>query len=280
MAPNNQRKTKAQRREEARAQAKALREEQLRKEKRAQITRRALLGGGVVAVAGIGTAVYLNKKDARGIYTAGDSDATITLPDLLAQSDDMPQHVREDGAITLGSDLTAGSVNEGAPVVSLFFDYYCPHCQEFEVVHKDEINELVSSGEVTLALYAVKILGSSWTDDVNNALASVLNHEPEKVLDFHAAAFDLYGQAAAQGSAALLTIENLVAVAQEAGISETTTAEFAQNAEANTYEKFTELTTQTFTDGGLTGTPSVMVNGEVQDLTDIASATGLTDVVS
>lgn len=280
MAPNNQRKTKAQRREEARAQAKVLREEQLRKEKRTQITRRALLGGGVVAIAGIGTAVYISNKDARGIYTAGANENTVTLPDLLSESDEMPQHVRKDGSITIGADLTAGSVNEGAPVVSVFFDYYCPHCQEFEELHKEELNDLVTSGEITLALYSVKILGSSWTDDVNNALACVLNHEPEKVMDFHAAAFDLYGQAAAQGSAALLTIENLVAVAQEAGISETTTAEFAQNAEANTYEKFTELTTQTFTDGGLTGTPSVMVNGEVQDLTDIASATGLTDAVS
>ena len=52
VAPNEPRPTKAQRREAARAKAKALREAEERRAKRNAITRRSLIGVGSVAVVG------------------------------------------------------------------------------------------------------------------------------------------------------------------------------------------------------------------------------------
>ena len=48
MASNNPRPTKAERREAARAKAQALRQEQEKRERRARITRRVLIGAGAI----------------------------------------------------------------------------------------------------------------------------------------------------------------------------------------------------------------------------------------
>ena len=52
MASNTPRPTKAERREAARVKAQALREEQERRERRAKITRRVLIGAGAVVAVG------------------------------------------------------------------------------------------------------------------------------------------------------------------------------------------------------------------------------------
>ena len=71
MAPNQSRPTKVERRQAARAQAQALREEQARRERRNRITRRSLLGVGVAAVAGVGAGLYLTGRDGAGPDRAG-----------------------------------------------------------------------------------------------------------------------------------------------------------------------------------------------------------------
>lgn len=276
MAPNQPRPTKAQRREEARAQAKALREEQLKRERQAKITRRALLAGGVVAVAGIGGAVYISNQD----DSSGSGSATGgTLAPLMETTEGFPALIRTDGSISFGKDLLPGGDNGDAVVVDLFFDYTCSHCTEFEELHAEEISTLASSGAVTVVLHSVKILGSDWADVVNNALATVLNNEPEQTLAFHKAAFDVYAEAIAANSADYLTVENLISHAQDAGVSTETTDLFAAAIEANTYSEWTELSTETFSDNGLTGTPAVLINGEEASLSEIASANGITDLL-
>ena len=105
MASNTPRPTKAERRAAARAKAQALREEQERRERRLKITRRVLLGGGVVAAVGATAALVIASRRA----DAGNSQTP-------EGSGRIPAGVGADGSLTYGAAMTPGSVNEGAPI--------------------------------------------------------------------------------------------------------------------------------------------------------------------
>lgn len=270
MAPNQSRPTKVERRQAARAQAQALREEQARRERRNRITRRSLLGVGVAAVAGVGAGLYLTGRDGAG-------SASYALPTATADTEGVPSVVLADGALTFGQALQPGTRNPGTPAVETWFDYSCPHCAEFERLHSSELTSLATSASATVVLRPVKILGNPWTDLVDNALGLVVDKEPDVAMAFHTAAFSLFEQYVTSANQAYLTVANLVTYARSAGVSEDLSGQFEAAATANTYGPWTALGTETFEKDGLTGTPTVWVNGEAVDLADINTASGITD---
>ena len=111
MASNTPRPTKAERREAARAKAQALRLEQEKRERRAKVTRRVLIGAGAVAVvggaAGLVTTSVLKRRRKLAVNNRG-------IP-YLVRSDD--------GAWTYGKNSVIDTTNEGAAVLDVFFDY-------------------------------------------------------------------------------------------------------------------------------------------------------------
>lgn len=258
MAPNTPRPTKAQRREAARAQAKAMREEQARRERRATMTRRSLLGAGVLAAGG-GIA-YLVVSDR-------DSGKRI------------PKGVEGDGSWTYGADLTVGSANADAPVLDVFFDYSCHHCADFETLHSEEIRRLVNDGTISVALHPCQILQQEWTDHVMNAMAVVLNEQPGAALDFHNEILAFYTKVFAAQDASMLTEANIVSTAISAGVAKAVTDNFSAAIKDNAYGKWTELCTKTFRSRGFTGTPTVQFDGTIVDIASIATPTGLTDYI-
>lgn len=154
VASNSTRPTKAERRSAARAQAQALREEQERKERRAKITRRSLLGVGALAVVGVGAGLaYSAREDG--------SQGSAAVATGKANKDGVPSVVLSDGSWSYGKGMVAGTVNDGAKVLDVFFDYSCHFCVAFETLHADEITDLVNAGTVTLVLHPCKILGLS-----------------------------------------------------------------------------------------------------------------------
>ncbi|WP_328705187.1 DsbA family protein [Actinomyces faecalis] len=272
MASNSPRPTKAERRSAARAQAQALREEQERKERRAKITRRSLLGVGALAVVGIGAGLAYSARD------NGSQGAAAVATDK-ADKKGVPSVVMSDGSWTYGKGMVAGTANEGATVLDVYFDYSCHFCATFETLHADEIADLVSAGTVTLVLHPCKILGMDWTDMVMNAQGLVLDEDPEHALEFHNTASALFTKIYSAQDTSMMTVDNLVAAADEAGVKEEVSAKFADTIKANTYSAWTELGNETFQDKGLTGTPTIQLDGESVDLGSIGTATGLTDLI-
>ena len=263
MASNTPRPTKAERRAAARAKAQALREEQERRERRLKITRRALLGGGVVAAVG-GTAalVVVSRRDA----VAGDPR--------------IPKGVGEDGSLTYGAAMTPGSVNEGAPVLDVYFDYACHFCANFDTLHADEISRLVKDGKITLALHPCKILDQDWTDIVMNAMGVVLDEQPEMALTFHNAALALFSEIFASRDASRQTVDELADTAKKAGVSQDVASAFKKAVKGNSYGKWTEAGTNAFKDKKLSATPTVFLADTQLNLQAIATATALTEAVA
>lgn len=257
MAADPGRSSKSQMRTQARAQAQALREQQEQAERRRRITRRVLIGGGLVAATGVvAGVVYWDRS------SAGTS---------------VPSQAAADASLTFGKGLVPGTTNEGAKVLDLYFDYSCSHCAAFDVLHAEEIRTLVEQGTVTLALHPCKILGQAWTDVVLNTMGVVLEHEPDKAYAYHSAVFEMYLEAAKKQSGENLNLAGLKAVAERVGLSGKTTAGFDSAVSKNRFQAWREAGTKAFADKGLNGTPAVAYDGKVLELGSVASATGLTD---
>lgn len=273
MASNN-RKTKAERVAEARAKAQALREEQERQERRATLTRRGLIGVGVVAVAGVaGGLIY----QSRG--SSGGSASTGAVSSTLASTTGVPSLVRDNASLPFAKVAEPGTENSGARVLEVFYDYSCHFCAAFETLHSQEIEQLLSAGTITLVLRPCKILGQDWTDQIMNAMGVVLDKEPERAMAFHNGAMALFTQIYDNRDTSLMTLGNITTVARTAGISSATSDQFEAAINANSYRPWTELGTQAFSDAGLNGTPAVFLDGQSVDLAQIATADGLTKVI-
>src|SRR4051794_39126812 len=68
---------------------------------------------------------------------------------LNNQPDDSPV---PQGAI-VDTDTGAITIGEGPDEVAVWFDFYCPHCQDFEDVYGPEIQSLVDQNAISLQLH-------------------------------------------------------------------------------------------------------------------------------
>ncbi len=231
----------------ARQRAAAMRAEQRRAEQR----RSLLLKAGAVALAlvlvlGVAVAVLSQRDD--GATTAGGT----------------PGGVTGDGAVRLGA--------ADAPVtVQVVEDFQCPVCQAFETQSAAQLDEWIASDEVAVEYRGVAFLdrasSTRYSTRALNASACVATESPQAWPDFHAS---LYDQQPAEGGAGL-NDQQLTQLATQAGAA----ASVQSCIEDLRYEDWVATVTQAATDDGVTGTPTIFVNGEKLDgfqLADVQAA--------
>lgn len=282
MAPNEPHPTKAQRREAARAKAKALREAEERRARRSTITRRSLIGAGTLAAVGTaGWLVYDHRRDvAEAAARAGSLlPAGGGITEQKAEKKGIPSPVLANGSWTYGKTSALDTVVSGAPVLDVYFDYSCHFCANFETLHAQEINALLDAGRITLVLHPSDILTQDWTDMVMNAMGLVLDEAPESSLAFHTAALRFFSEVFASKDGSRLTVESLVTAAASAGVPADITGRFDKTYRSNTYGPWTVLAQESFQGRGLEGTPTVFLGGEKINLSTLSSPTALTDLV-
>jgi protein-disulfide isomerase len=157
------------------------------------------------------------------------------------------------------------AVGEGSNELDLYFDFYCPHCQQFEQVYGETVDELVSSGDLTLNLHPVALTtlntasGTDFSKRSANALYCVAVDEPEAALPFMQSVF------AQNPTGPGLTDEQLIAAASDAGATGA-----ADCITDRTYVRYVDSRTTEIPENpetGSAGTPTVILNGEWVELT-------------
>jgi protein-disulfide isomerase len=244
---------------QGRERARAMREAQAAiQAQRSRRQRWALVAGGVVILVLIGAIVVALAR------AAGDKgDDTVAGPVVR------PAIATQAGALALG-DATA-------PVrLEVFLDYMCPYCGRFERANGAEIARLVQDKTVRLEIYPLAFLdeaseGTEYSTRTANAVATVGDLAPDRVLAFHRALFE---RQPAEGTAGL-TDDEIAALARAAGVPDTVIGQFG---ERRFLPWIAESTKAAFA-GGITGTPTVRIGGK-QFTGDLYTVGPLTQAVT
>lgn len=215
------------------AEARAREQEQRR--------RRSVIGGvvaGVLVVVAVIVVVIVQTQ-----RTSTSADAAV--PALAA----------EDGtAFVVGAD--------DAPVtVDVYEDFLCPACRQFEESAGATLTSLVDDGTVQLRYRPMAFLDQASTDDYStralNAAAVVGEAAGiDAFVDFHHA---LFAEQPAEGGPGL-SDERLIELAAEAGADGDQVADGITDLQ---FEDWTREVTDAASRAGVTGTPTVLVDGEV-----------------
>ena len=199
--------------------------------------------GGVVILALVAAIAFLIVRAASsgGDSGSGDNSAVVT-----------PKGLTKDGGFLVGS--------ASAPVtVTIYYDYMCPACGAFEKANSDELDKLLADKTIQVDLRPIAFLdrssqGTRYSTRAANDFATVINDAPDKAWAFHEA---LYKNQPQEGSTGL-SDDKLAEVARSAGVPDSVVSKFTDM----TYEGWVAKTTQKAFGSGVTGTPTIKINGE------------------
>lgn len=203
--------------------------------------------GGIV-ITKDGIVQGASTEESRDSKDLGKSEATYT--DITGKEVAMP----------LGVALPEEAKNNGEPVrVTIFQDYDCVHCAEFETSYGDEIQNLVKSGKITLEIRNLTFLDANsptfYSARSNNVAYSLANQvSADKFLEFQKEIFSHQGTGG-------LSNEELVEIASKYG------ADVKDDVTNNTWRPFVDTVTLESASNGISGTPTIFVDGELYNST-------------
>lgn len=163
---------------------------------------------------------------------------------------------QETGAILAGS---------GPNEITVYFDFYCPHCQDFEDLYGDVITEQAESGVATINYHPVALAGlnaASGTDFSKrsaNAMYCVAEAAPDAALPFMQAL--IFTDPSGPGA----TDAEMIAFAAEAGATGIDDCVADRPWDKLVQEQTTSIPPNPETGGA--GTPTLLINGEWIGLT-------------
>lgn len=234
------------RREKAMHQAAAAKAEAAARKRK----ERLLVGGIVVAVLvliGGGVLFQLNR-------TSGPTAA--------------PANTTADYGFSLGED-------DAATQIDIYADYLCPACASFEAAVDPSLVALAESGDARVTYYPVVILDryGDYSERAANAVAAVLDTAgPEVAAEFNR---NLFAEQPAESGGSMPDDDWLVDLAVESGATE---SEIRDAVEDLTYERWIKDATQAAEKRGLTGTPTIFIDG--QQLDPQAAATRISELAA
>ncbi|MGP0224721.1 DsbA family protein [Paenarthrobacter sp. NCHU4564] len=282
MSPANEpRLSKAEKTAQAREQARRIREEQLKKDKRNKML---VLWGIVVAVVAILVIIALvvvqNMQNSAPVADSGPTPAngnvhggvTLLANTEVAKSEPATVNVADvpSPPATKPASVTVpgGEAEAGKPVkVIAYIDFICPVCKRFETTYGESLTNLRNEGKISLEYRPLGFLDRQSTTNYSsraaNAAACVVNSSPEKYAEFFNLLFE---RQPAEGGAGI-SDNDLKAMATEVGA-----ANIDSCIENKQFRPYVKVATQEAAAIGVTGTPTVFIDGKQWDGTTDLSA--------
>jgi len=163
-----------------------------------------------------------------------------------------------------GKGITVGKA--GAKVnIDLYLDFRCPHCAEFEEASGATVDKLVQDGTATLTYWPLQFVNPDASPRLANAFAAAAANG--KALSF---ADEMYGDFSKSW-----TTDQLIELGKQLDVGD---EKFQQALQDNTYAGWLESVGKAADERGVTGTPTVYVNGK-QLPADQLSSEGLQNAV-
>ena len=263
MAQNSSRQTRSEQRDAAREKARALREASARKERTRSTTIKISIAAAIlVAVGLIGVSIFGAVKQAENANA-------------------VPANMIYDGGIKIGTNLeayttshtpapAASSSTTAVPNIVIYLDYQCPICDTFEQGNADQLRQWAKSGAATLEIHPISFLDgraspNTYSSRAANSALCVANYSPDNFLDYSNL---LFQHQPAEGTPGPENPE-LIKRTTEAGVQNA--GKIADCINSKTYGNWLTKTTNTVLGSGykvkgatfgVTGTPTIVVNGQ------------------
>lgn len=240
MSKQGRKRNQEWREQQAKLKAKAKR--------RARIVQ-SIAGVVVLALAGsLGFMVYQSVTDGK---PGGGSPTATATPSGMPSNPQKPDTVEDNGAVFLGSKTAPATM-------TLYYDYMCPACQQFEKVNAGDIAKLMNDGKVRVELRPLTFLdrlsqGTEYSTRAANAFYTVASEAPYAIWPFHNA---LYENQPKENTAGL-TDEQIAEIAKQAGLPDAIIAKFKDNAYRDLAQKSSAANLQST----VKQTPTVFING-------------------
>jgi protein-disulfide isomerase len=143
-----------------------------------------------------------------------------------------------------------------APVtITEYGDFQCPVCARLYELWSPTIDQLVQQGRIRFEFVALAYLDRGTTESARSAAASVCAADAGKFLEYEN---ELYSKQSQAENSGYLTNDRLVAFGTDAGITDPS---FAKCVRAGRYDGWVRTNTDAASQRGVTGTPTVFVNG-------------------
>ena len=256
--------SKTARRDEAREKARQLRAEHKKKERR----NRWLLQGGI-AVALIAIIAIVALVITNSVRPERDGPRNMASDGILIGEGLTP--VQTPGIAPDATPVPSAPNEPGVVAITIWVDYLCPVCGEFEEENGELIRTLVDSGAATVEYHPIAILtslsaGTQYSLRAANAAACVSNYNPDAFFDFNAG---LFADQPAEGTEGL-TDDRLLEIARDAGATSTSLERCIDDGR---FYEWVKAATTRAGNGPLPvagtevenvrGTPTILVNGEL-----------------
>lgn len=241
---------------EIREKANLQRREQQKREKRNTLFIQLGIAVGVLALVGAVVAFVVLQNNSRVLEPGAAAQGSITLSGV----DNIPLLVG-DNAVTLGE--------KSAPVtIDLYEDYSCPHCADYAVEVGSTLLSMVSKGDVVVNYHPIRVV-SNYGVEAGSAATCVAAKDSQKWPDFHAALFANHSQQSDGWGAS-----DFVDFAKSQGVTDKDTLSCIKQG---AYKDWIFSNTLASKEAGVNGTPTLFINGKMQD--QLLSASGLMDAV-
>jgi protein-disulfide isomerase len=140
-------------------------------------------------------------------------------------------------------------------VLSLYEDFLCPHCGQFEQQFGPTVRKLISTGAIAADYYMVAILdrqGNGYSSRAANAAYCVADASTDAFQRFHDA---LFLQQPAEGAAVYPDNARLIELARQAGAG-------GDVPDCINKGRYTEMTQGLAAATGIQATPTIRINGQ------------------
>jgi protein-disulfide isomerase len=239
-------------------------------DKRSRAVALSVLGAIIAAFAIVVVVIFVNHN-----RTNAAESAAIAVQDIpLSEVTNVPSTATADGGFLLATGGGVGGTPvDGVPTLSVYLDYMCPICGDFEKANMATLDQFVANGTANVVLYPLGFLdgfsqGSAFSTRATAAFAWVADQAPGSALAFHEAIFANQPHEQTTG----LSNDQLANIARQAGVPSDVADGIASGEARRTFGQWVYSATNATTSNTalvppgrdrFAGTPTLAINGEI-----------------
>lgn len=231
-----------------REEANALRKQEEAKRRRSRmLTQIGVVVGAILLVAGI-VLVAVMAPVWFGKQNRPEASGTVSVPNSEGQQVEVPITINADG-VTVGKP-------DAPSTVDYYLDFSCAHCKQYHDAFGHEYKTAVGDGETRITFHFVRIV-NEYGLRAGSAMASAVAHDPSSFYTVMDGLFAIDPQLQVGWNEA-----DYATALTQLGISDENVLAEVRDGH---YHWWIGNSTQKMRDAGVRGTPSIAVNGQLQE---------------